>query len=140
MSTQKTSVLLYFYGAILLLCGILGLIFVGLQVNITIIAFFLIAVFSGAIGFFMSRRVKWAFWTGLIMTTLMMFFFGWCVTKEGHTLIDMLQNGAMNLKPYNTLYQQGNLVVLSMVACVLSIVAALNQFIRASENGSELNG
>ena len=139
MSTHKTAILLYFYGAFALICTILNIVFVGWSLSLSIISGLIIGVVALATGYFMSKQLGWAFWLGLAVTTGLMFFYGWLVATGAHQLIDMLIDGDMHLKPYVPLYQQVNMVLLHLSMFIISLIASIQQFTRAQANGRELS-
>ncbi|MFT5835019.1 MAG: hypothetical protein ACI97N_002664 [Cognaticolwellia sp.] len=138
MSTQKTAILLYFSGIISLLSGVLLLVTGNFIIEITNISLLIAAVVSGVIGFFMSKKIKPAFWAGLIFMSIMVFYFGWLTIVNSNSLVDMLLNGELQLEPYNALHGQLHLTLFSFLAFIMSIIVLMLQFIRADANGREL--
>ncbi len=139
MSTQKTAILLYYLGGFILLCTLLNILLVGWAFSISIISGFIIAIFAGATGYFMSKLLGWAFWLGLFLATGLIFFYGWLVTINAYELIDMLIDGELHLKPYIPLYKQVNSVLLHLAMFIMSLIASIQQFVRAQSNGKELS-
>lgn len=139
MNTQKTAIMLYFSGILFLLCGVVLLIIGKFVIDITNVSLIVAAVISGAIGFFMSKMMKPAFWAGLIFMSLMVFYFGWLTIYNSNGLVDMLINGKLQLEPYHALHAQSNTTLFSSIAFVLSIVVSMIQFVRANSNGRELS-
>ena len=140
MNTQKTTILTYFSGAFLLLSGILLLVLNRFGFGLTNISLIAASVIFGGIGLMMSQRMRAAFWAGLIFATILMFYFGWLTIMNGTSLVDMLLNGELQLKPFNAAHQQVVRWVFSMAAWALAIITSMTQFVRAYAVGNELNG
>lgn len=138
MNTQKTTILIFYSGAFLLLCGILLLVLNNFGISLTNISLIASGLICGGIGFFMSQRNRYAFWVGLIFATLMVLYFGWLTIFNANGLMDMILDGELQLKPYNAVHQQAASFVFAMVAWALAIIASMTQFIRAYAVGNEL--
>ncbi len=139
MNTQKTTITLYYYGGLLLICGILLLILNSFKPNLINISVLVTAILSGITAFFMNKKAIWAFWSGIIISTLSVLYFGW-LTYENLTLfVDMVFNGEMHLAPYNAVYNQASTMFLSLLVCFVSIIISLAQFVRSSANDRELS-
>lgn len=138
MNTQKTTILIFYSGAFLLLSGLLLFVLNKFVVSLTIISLFGAGLICGAIGFFMSQRKRYAFWAGLIFVTLMVIYFGWLTITNANGLMDMILDGDLQLKPYNVIHQQAASFIFAMAAWALAIIASMTQFVRAYAVGDEL--
>lgn len=138
MNTQKSTILIFYSGAFLLLSGILLLVLNNFGINLTNISLIVGGGICGGIGFLMSRKQPYAFWGGLIFATILVFYFGWLTIMNGNSLVDMLLDGELQLKPYNAVHQQAATFAFTMVAWALAIIASMTQFIRAYAVGEEL--
>ena len=139
MNTQKTTILIYYYGAFLLLSGICLVILSGIKVDLTSISLLTTGLISGGIGFAMSQKIRLAFWAGLIFVSIMIFYFGWLTIINGNGLVDMLLDGELQLKPFHAAHQQAATFSFSLVSWILSIMSSMTQFVRAYAIGRELN-
>ena len=137
-STQKTAILLYFYGGLMLLCGILYILLVGWSINLAIATNFIAGLGAIAIGYFMWQKVVWSFWAGLGLAALLFFLYGWLSLTHAYTLIDSLQNGDLNLKPYKALYQQANGLLITLSLFFTTIIVGLLQAMQTQTNSREL--
>jgi hypothetical protein len=139
MNTQKTTITLYYYSGILLICGILLFVLNNFLPNLINVSVLVIAMVSGVTAFFMSKKSIWSFWGGIIISTLSVFYFGW-LTYENLTLfVDMVFNGEMHLAPYNAVYHQASTMFLSLLVCFVSVIISLAQFVRSGANDRELS-
>lgn len=139
MNTQKTTILIFYSGAFLLLSGILLLVLNSFGISLTNISLIATGLICGGIGFFMSQRNRYAFWAGLIFATLMVLYFGWLTIVNANGLMDMILDGELQLKPYNAVHQQAASFIFAMAAWALAIIASMTQFVRAYAVGDELD-
>ncbi|MFK7948529.1 MAG: hypothetical protein AB8G11_13135 [Saprospiraceae bacterium] len=138
MNTQKTTILIFYSGAFLLLSGILLLVLNNFGFGLTNISLVSAGAICGGIGFFMSRRSKYAFWSGLMLVTIMVLYFGWLTIINANGLMDMILDGELQLKPYNAIHQQAASFIFAMAAWALAIITSMTQFVRAYAVGDEL--
>jgi len=139
MNTQKTTILIFYSGAFLLLSGILLLVLNNFGFGLTNISLLSAGMICGGVGFFMSQRNRYAFWGGLIFATIMVVYFGWLALVNMNGLVDMILDGELQLKPYNAVHQQTASFLFAMAAWVLAIVTSMTQFVRAYAVGDELD-
>lgn len=137
-STQKTAILLYFYGGLMVLCGIIYIILVGWSLNLTILTSLIGGLSAIGIGYFMWEKAIWAFWTGLGLGVILSLLYAWLTMSHAHILIDSLQNGELNLKPYQALYQQTNSVLITLGLLIMSLIVCLLQAMQTITNTTEL--
>lgn len=139
MNTQKTTILIFYSGAFLLLSGILLLVLNNFGFGLTNISLLSAGVICGGLGFFMSQRHRFAFWGGLVFATIMVLYFGWLTMINANGLMDMILDGELQLKPYNAVHQQAASFIFAMAAWTLAIIASMTQFVRAYAVGDELD-
>lgn len=137
-STQKTAIMLYFYGGLMVLCGILYILLVGWSLNLAILTSLIAGLVAIAIGYFMWQKVTWAFWAGLGLGVVLFFLFGWISMTHSYALIDSLQNGDLHLKPYQALYQQARGFIITISLFFTTIVVCLLQTMQTITNNREL--
>jgi hypothetical protein len=139
MNTQKTTITLYYYSGILLICGILLFILNSFLPNLINVSVVVTAIISGVTAFFMSKQAIWSFWTGIIISTLSVFYFGWLTYVNLTLFVDMVFNGEMHLAPYSAVYNQASTMFLALLVCFVSVIISLAQFVRSAANDRELS-
>lgn len=139
MNTQKTTILLFYSGAFLLLCGISLLILHKFVIGLTTISLLLNGFICSGIGYFMYKRNRYAYGIGLILVSVLVLYFGWLSTININMLMDMILDGELQLKPYNAVHQQSASLIFSIAAWVLVTIASVTQFVRAYSVGEELS-
>lgn len=138
MNIQRTAILLFFCSAFLLLSGILLLIIENFIPNLTNISLMAAGVVMAGIGFLVTRKIPISYLIGIAVSTLLIFYLGWLTITNANSLMDILLNGELQLKPYHAVHQQASSVIFSGVSWVLMTVVTMTQFMKANENEREL--
>ena len=139
MNTQKTTVLLLFSGAFLLLCGITLFALHNFTIGLTNFSLLANGVICSMIGYFMYKKNRYAFGTGLVFASVLVLYFGWLSIININGLMNMILDGELQLKPYNAVHQQSSALIFSLAAWFLVTVASVTQFVRAYSVGEELS-
>ncbi|CAN5875373.1 hypothetical protein BH24BAC1_BH24BAC1_29170 [soil metagenome] len=90
MANKNLSILYYFYGLYMILCGIIPLFLVGPSAR----SAFVSGIFSGglafACGYFLYQGRPWAFWAGNLLTLFLLALFAWRTSASFLRLVDLM--------------------------------------------------
>lgn len=98
MITQVQISLLLFYGAFLILCGIISVIFIGLKAKTALISGGISGLLSIASASLIYLGYNWGIFCGIFLSTALFIVFSWRCTKTFFRLFEMIQEDHRDLK------------------------------------------
>jgi hypothetical protein len=123
MNAQILSTLLYFYGAFLILCGIVSVIFIGLKAKTALASGGMSGVLSLIIGYLIYSQTSGAQTGGIILSLGLFVVFSWRSTKTLFKIFDLIPGQHSDLRGKGIAF-----LIISLMA-VVSIVTSILQII-----------
>ena len=93
MIPSTLPLLLSFYGAFLLLCGITAVIFIGKKAKTALISGGTSALLSFLVAYLYMKQVETANWAGPLLSLSLFFVFSWRSTLTLFKIFDLIQEG-----------------------------------------------
>jgi hypothetical protein len=115
--------LLYFYGAFLITCGIVSVIFIGAKAKTALISGGTSGTISLLIGYLISIDVSGAKLAGIILSLALLIVFSWRSTKTLFKIFELIPSASDELKGKGIAF-----LIISLMA-VVSIVVLMLQVI-----------
>jgi hypothetical protein len=115
--------LLYFYGAFLITCGIVSVIFIGAKAKTALISGGTSGTISLLIGYLISIDVSGAKLAGIILSLALLIVFSWRSTKTLFKIFELIPSANVELKGKGIAF-----LIISLMA-VVSIVVLMLQVI-----------
>jgi uncharacterized membrane protein (UPF0136 family) len=87
---NATPLILYFYGAFLILCGIISIVFIGMKAKTALASGGTSGVLSIVIGYFFTQGHNWAMVAGIFLSFALLCVFAWRSTKTLHAIFKLI--------------------------------------------------
>ena len=90
MNIQSISSLLYFYGAFLITCGILSVIFIGPKAKTALASGGLSALMATGIGYLVANNSGWALYAAVLLPLCLFVVFAWRSSKTLFKIFELI--------------------------------------------------
>jgi hypothetical protein len=120
---MQISILLYFYGSFLILCGIVAVTFIGLKAKTALASGGSAGVITIAIGWLQRNQATGATWAGIILAFVLVIVFSWRSTKTLQKIFELVPTGHVDLKGKGIAF-----LIISLMA-VMSLVVLMIQVV-----------
>jgi hypothetical protein len=119
MNTQVLAHILFFYGAFLIICGIISVIFIGLKAKTALISGGISGSIALLISYWISNRVglQEAKAAGVIFSLALFIVFAWRSTKTLFSIFDMIENSREGIKSKGIAF-----LIISLMALISLII------------------
>jgi hypothetical protein len=87
---NPSSSILHFYGAFLILCGIISIIFIGMKAKTALASGGTSGVLSIATGYFFAQGYSWPMLAGILLSSALLCVFAWRSTKTLHAIFKLI--------------------------------------------------
>ena len=115
--------LLFFYGAFLISCGIVSVIFIGMKAKTALISGGMSGTIAIAIGYLITQNITAAPWAGMALAFLLLIVFSWRSTKTLQRILELTPSRDPELNGKAVAFLIISLMaVVSMFVLVLQII------------------
>ncbi len=122
-NSMNISVLLFFYGLFLILCGITSVIFIGLKAKTALASGGLSGLITMGIGHLIYTQTYGAAIAGIVLTLLLFCVFAWRSTKTLFKVLELTVTQNADLKGKAIAFLIISLMALvSLITCLLQVV------------------
>jgi hypothetical protein len=120
MTKEAVPLLLYVYGAFLITCGIVSIIFIGMKAKTALASGGTSGVISIFIGWLISNGTTGATFAGIFVSGALLIVFSWRSTKTLHKVFELIPSGHPDLKGKGIAF-----LIISLMAVVSIFVLML---------------
>jgi hypothetical protein len=92
------TALLYFYGAFLILCGIISVLFIGLKAKTALLSGGTSGLLVMLIAYLVSIHTAGSLWAGIAIALVLFVVFSWRSTKTLFRIFELIPSGSSDLK------------------------------------------
>lgn len=93
MAIKNLSILYFFYGLYMIICGIIPFFFVGPSAKSAVVSGLISALLAFACGYFLFQGRLWAFWAGNLLVLFLLGIFAWRASASFIRLVDLIAYG-----------------------------------------------
>ena len=120
---HDSSAILYFYGAFLILCGIISVIFIGMKAKTALASGGTSGVLSIVIAYFLSQGQSWPMLAGMFLSVTLLCVFAWRSTKTLHAIFKLIPSQHPDLPGKGIAF-----LIISLMA-IVSLVVTMFQLL-----------